>query len=75
MAAISHIYTLGRAAMMLGITEELLERIAVKLEPGYDGVLWIYDTTDQSACAFTDFGLEYVREILDDPPTLACFLD
>lgn len=75
MAAITRVYTIARAAAILGIAEELLDCIAFKLEPGKDGVLWIWDNTEDGTRGFTDFGLENVREILDDPPTLACFLD
>ena len=70
MAAISHVFTLPRAAARLGISEQLLAEIAIDLEPE-DGALWVHDGTDEGCCGFTDFGLESVQEILNDKPTLA----
>ena len=69
MAAISYAFTLPRAAARLGISEELLAEIASDLEPE-DGVLWVYDSTEDGCQAFTEFGLESVSEILRDLPTL-----
>ena len=69
MAAISYVFTLPRAALKLGISEELLAEIASDLEPE-DGVLWVYDNTEDGCQAFTEFGLESVGEILRDTPTL-----
>lgn len=69
MAAISYVFTLPRAAARLGISEEFLAEIASDLEPE-DGVLWVHDATEKGCQAFTEFGLDSVREILNDPPTL-----
>jgi hypothetical protein len=71
MAHISYIYTLAHAAARLGIGEELLDRIAGTMEPGKEGILRIYDNTDESTFGFTDFGLDNVREILNDPLRMA----
>lgn len=68
------IYTLPRVAMILGISEDLLERIAQNLRPK-DGVVSILDTAEDSITGFTRNGVDYVREILADPYTLKCFLD
>jgi hypothetical protein len=73
MAAISRVYTIQRAAMMLGISEDLLDRIADTMEPE-DGILWICDSTEYGTRGFTSFGLDNVREVLDDPPQLEYFL-
>ena len=70
MAAISNVFTLPRAAARLGISEELLAEIAIDLEPE-DGVLWVYDSTEDDCHGFTLFELESVQEILNDKPTLA----
>jgi len=70
MAAISHVFTLPRAAARLGISEELLAEIAIDLEPE-DGVLWVHDSTEESCYGFTLFGLESVQENVSDKPTLA----
>jgi len=73
MAAITAVYTIDRAAMMLGISEDLLHRIAGTMD-FEDGVLWVYDSTEDGQRGFTEFGIESVREILDDPSTLEYFL-
>ena len=70
MAAISHVFTLPRAAARLGISEELLAEIAIDLDPE-DGILWVRDGTKEGCTGFTLFGLESVQEILNDKPTLA----
>jgi len=70
MAAISHVFTLPRAAARLGISEELLAEIASDLEPE-DGVLWVHDSTEDGCCGFTLFGLDSIQEILNDKSTLA----
>jgi hypothetical protein len=45
-AAPSHMFTLGRAAELLGQDEQLLSDLAVDLEPE-DGCLWVYDIGDR----------------------------
>jgi hypothetical protein len=73
MAAITRVYTIKRAAIMLGISEDLLDRIADTMEPE-DGILWICDNTEHGTRGLTDFGIENVLEVLDDPPQLEYFL-
>jgi len=73
MAAIFHVYTLARAAVILKITDDLLDRIADTMEPE-DGVLWVYDSTEDGTRGFTPFGLDNVREMLDDPSMIKGFL-
>jgi hypothetical protein len=65
-------FTISRAAEILREDEELLWELADSLEPE-DGCLWIYDTGDQQTIAFTDRGLECLRELIvdrrcSDPP-------
>ena len=75
MAHISYVYTLAHAAARLGISEELLDRIAQTMEPGKEGILTIYDNTEESAFGFTEFGVENIREILNDPLRMAYILE
>ena len=63
MAAPGHVFTISRAAEILGEDEELLWDLADSLEPE-DGCLWIYGTGDQQTIAFTDRGLEYLQELV-----------
>lgn len=63
MAAITHVFTLARVAEMLGEDEDLLYEISIEMEPE-DGVIHVYGTDDDGIAAFTDFGIENLRELL-----------
>jgi hypothetical protein len=65
MAALSHVVTIARAAEILREDEQLLWDLALNLEPE-DGCLWVYDSCDQETMAFTDRGLECLRELILD---------
>ena len=65
MAAVTRVFTIRRAAEILGRDEELLWDISDQLDPE-DGKLWIYDVDGIETMAFTDFGLENLREIISD---------
>jgi hypothetical protein len=66
MAAITHVFTIRRAAQILGRDEELLWNLMDQLDPE-DGLLWGYDIDDDEAVpAFTSFGIETLREIIKD---------
>jgi hypothetical protein len=64
-AAITHVFTIHRAAQILGRDEQLLWDLSDQLEPE-DGVLWIYHLNAVETLAFTDFGIENLREIIRD---------
>jgi hypothetical protein len=63
MAAPANAFTIRRAAEILGEDEELLWEVATEMEPE-DGLLWIHDTGEQATLAFTDWGLESLREFV-----------
>jgi hypothetical protein len=65
MAAISHVFTIRRAAQILARDESLLWDLSDQLEPE-DGMLWIYDLDGAEILAFTDHGIEALREIIRD---------
>lgn len=65
MAAPTHAFTISRAAEILTEDEELLWDLAINLEPE-DGCLWIYGTGDQQTIAFTERGIECLRELIAD---------
>jgi len=65
MAAPSHAFTLKRAAQILGCDEDLIWEIADQLEPE-DGMLWVYDTGEIHTLAFTQRGIEALRELIED---------
>ena len=62
MAAPSYVFTIARAAEMLGEDEEWLLELADQLEPE-DGCLWIRDTDDRATLGFTDRGIESLKEL------------
>jgi hypothetical protein len=65
MAAISHVFTIRRAAQILGRDEDLLWNLLEQFEPE-DGLLWVYDIDELEVPAFTSFGLDNLREIIAD---------
>jgi hypothetical protein len=65
MAAPSRAFTISCAAKILDEDEELLWDLADGLEPE-DGCLWIYSTGDQHTLAFTDRGLECLRDLVSE---------
>ena len=65
MAAPAVVFTIARAAEMLGETVDLLDRIAEQLEPE-DGCLWIYDTSARATLGFTERGIESLQELIAD---------
>lgn len=65
MAAISHVFTIRRAAQMLGRDEDLLWDLLEQFEPE-DGLIWVYDIGDMEVPAFTGFGLDNLRESIAD---------
>ena len=65
MAAPSVVFTIARAAEMLGETVDLLDAIADQLEPE-DGCLWIYDIHDRATLGFTERGIENLKELIAD---------
>jgi hypothetical protein len=62
MAAPSYVFTLARAAEMLGEDEAWLEELAEQLEPE-DGCLWIYDIGDRATLGFTARCIESLKEL------------
>ena len=65
MATVSYVYTIRRAAQILGRDEDLLWALSDQLEPE-DGKIWIHDIDDIDTLAFTKFGIETLREIIAD---------
>ncbi|HUN98384.1 MAG TPA: hypothetical protein VMU69_19385 [Bradyrhizobium sp.] len=64
MAAISHVFTLARVAQMLGEDEDWLNDISIEMEPE-DGIISVYGLGEEGTPAFTDFGIENLRQIID----------
>jgi hypothetical protein len=64
-AAIFRVFTIRKAAEILGRSEDLLWDLSDQLEPE-DGVLWIHDVDGLETMAFPEFRLENLREIISD---------
>jgi hypothetical protein len=65
MAAITHVFTICRAAQILDRDEDMIWDLSDQLEPE-DGMLWVYDFDGAETLAFTEFGIENLREIIKD---------
>jgi hypothetical protein len=64
-AAIAHVFTISRVAEMLGEDEERLQELSIDMFPE-DGCLRIIGTGDASITAFTDFGVECLKDLIRD---------
>ena len=67
---VSHVFTLGHVAGMLGEDEEWLFEVAEEMDTE-DGQLWVVGVGEDSEMAFTDDGIENLKELIaihkDDP--------
>ena len=70
---VHHVTTISRVAAELGEDEDWLWDVAAEMEIE-DGVIWVYGVGDDVVMAFTDFGIEnlkdFVRMHKDDPDLL-----
>ena len=60
-----HVFTIQRAAQILGRDEDLLWELSDQLEPE-DGKQWVYAIDGAETPAFTHDGIEALREIIKD---------
>ncbi len=71
---VHHVKTIGRVAKELGEDEDWLFEIAIDMEIE-DGVIWVYDSSEDGEMAFTDFGVENLIDLIKihkgDPAILA----
>ena len=65
MRAISAVFTISRVAEVPGEDEELLHELSVGMFPE-DGCLWVLDAGDREIHAFTDYGIECLKQIIAD---------
>jgi hypothetical protein len=67
---VSHVFTLGHVAEMLGEDEEWLFEVAEEMDTE-DGQLWIVGVGEDGVMAFTDDGIENLKNLIaihkDDP--------
>ncbi len=60
---VHHVTTINRVAAELGEDEEWLSDVASEMEIE-DGVIWIYSIGEDGVLAFTDFGIENLRDLV-----------
>ena len=65
MAGKPYVFTIARVAEMLGQDEEWLHELSMGLDPE-DGCLWVYDINEREVQAFTEYGIECLKEIIAD---------
>jgi hypothetical protein len=60
---VSHVFTLGHVAEMLGEDEEWLFEVAEEMDTE-DGQLWIVGVGEDGVMAFTDDGIENLKNLI-----------
>ena len=61
---VHHVMTIARVAAMLGEDEDWLSDVATEMDQE-DGLIWVYGPGDDGIMAFTDFGIETLRELVE----------
>ena len=62
-AGISFVFTIARVAEMLGEDEEWLREISINMDPE-EGHLWVIGIGEDQYPAFTEYGVECLRQII-----------
>jgi hypothetical protein len=65
MAGIPFVFTIARVAEILGEDEDWLYELSMGLDPE-DGCLWILDAGDREVQAYTEYGIECLKQIIAD---------
>lgn len=65
MAAIGYVFTIARVAEMLGEDEGWLHELSINMFPEH-GCLWVLGVGDEETTAFTEGGIEHLREAIDE---------
>ncbi len=68
MAGISRVFTIARVAEMLGEDEERLHDLCLGMDPE-DGCLWVLDAGGREIQAFTNYGIDCLKQIIADERT------
>jgi hypothetical protein len=64
MAAPNAVFTIAHVAEMLGKDLDWLLDVALEMHPE-DGCLTVYDVNDGGTTAFTSFGIENLKELIE----------
>jgi len=65
MPAVSHVFTINYVAKMLGEDEEWLFELSIDMFPE-DGRLDVYGVGEDGLTAFTEYGIECLKQIIAD---------
>ncbi|MFZ4499595.1 MAG: hypothetical protein ACOYMX_07810 [Burkholderiales bacterium] len=65
MAAISAVFTVSHVANLLGEDEDWLQELSIDMFPE-GGCLYVYGLGDDGVTAFTQDGIEGLRQIIED---------
>jgi hypothetical protein len=65
MAAISTVFTISYVANLLDEDEDWLFELSIDMEPE-DGSLWVYGVGEDGVPAFTQDGIDNLRQIIAD---------
>ena len=63
LAAISYVFTLARVAEILAVDQNLLHEIVIDMETE-DGVIAVYGLGEEYTPAFTNLGIENLKELI-----------
>jgi hypothetical protein len=64
-AAISAVFTIGHVAKLIGEDEDWLHELSICMFPE-DGCLHVYGVGEDGVTAFTQYGIECLKQIVDD---------
>jgi hypothetical protein len=70
MAGIPYVFTISHVAEMLGEDEEWLREISINLDPE-EGSLWVIGVGEDGCPAFTEYGIECLKQIIIEERALA----
>ena len=68
MAAIAHVFTISYVANLIGEDEDWLHELSIDMFPE-EGRLWVYGLGEDGVTAFTQDGIENLRQIIIDERT------
>ncbi len=69
MAAIGHVFSLTYVAEILGEDEDWLHELSIDMFPE-DGCLYVHTSQDKAITAFTEYGIECLKQIIEDVRSL-----
>jgi hypothetical protein len=70
MAGIPYVFTISHVAKMLGEDEEWLREISVAMD-AEEGSLWVFGVGEHGVPAFTEYGIECLKQIIIEERALA----